>query len=329
MSAHIVAAPGTPAAVTAPAASAFSWSAAAAGVVIASAMSLLLLGFGAAIGLSLADPTERGDDGPSLLAGALYMSLVYLFSIAVGAYFAGRLRPRVSLDEDEARFRDGADGLVTWAGSLLIGAFIAGAALTGAAQTVGSVAMLAAPTAVSVAEPLAEKAADDLLRLPAASGPASDASANAASANAATADSGADADARPAPVTRTSVARDETMGLEPEQREQATRILLRGLIEGELSESDRAYLSRLLEDAYGYDAEQAREAVAARIDAAQAAAAQALEEAQEATAFLGFWSAATLLLAGMAAWFAATLGGSHRDDALAVAAAVVVDDETP
>jgi hypothetical protein len=40
----------------------------------------------------------------------------------------------------------------------------------------------------------------------------------------------------------------------------------------------------------------------------------AWEKARKATALLSFWTIAILLLSGAGAWWAATIGGTHRDD---------------
>src|SRR5687767_822400 len=73
------------------------------GVIVASALSWLLLTFGSAIGLVSVSPyTVTRETGAALtLAAAAWFALTQIYSIAMGGYIAARLRPRHSLVESD------------------------------------------------------------------------------------------------------------------------------------------------------------------------------------------------------------------------------------
>lgn len=313
------------------------WSAVIGGTVIASAMSLMLYAFGASIGLYVAQPWAHSETTTTAIsmAAIIFVALAYLYSMAMGSYFAGRLRPRHSIGTDEARFRDGASGLVVWAASLLIGVVIASNAVIGTvdrAASATSTAMSGISTAVS---PLAQKAVDDLLRAPQTTTTTETAVNNPAPANPAPAPvAEAESEANPAadnaepaatqtPATTpapTTVATQQTTTTETpvlteQQSDQIFRIVARSLSNGEISDADKAYLSTILERKLGYEPEEAANAVNQKLDAAIAETKETLEEAKETTAFAGFWTAVVVLLSALASWWAASLGGAHRDEA--------------
>ena len=71
------------------------WPAILAGAVLATALSLVLLAFGAAFGLSLGSPTVA--EGTSLrwitIAGGIWFVWTAVTSVSAGGYLAGRLAP--------------------------------------------------------------------------------------------------------------------------------------------------------------------------------------------------------------------------------------------
>lgn len=94
-------------------------------------------------------------------------------------------------------------------------------------------------------------------------------------------------------------------------RAEATRILLAATSREGMKADDRGYLARLVASQTGIaqpDAER-------RVDEAVAAATQAVKKARQSAVILGFSIAVSLLLGAAAAWYAATLGGQHRDQA--------------
>jgi hypothetical protein len=77
-----------------------------------------------------------------------------------------------------------------------------------------------------------------------------------------------------------------------------------------LNSDDRAYLSNEIARDTGITPEQAQQ----RVDAAVSDARAAAEKARKAALILGFLTAATLLVSAAGAFFAAGLGGKHRDE---------------
>ncbi len=101
------------------------WAAIIAGAILASAISVVLFQFGAAIGLSAANAmTETGlRSALSAWASGIWIVWVTLVSAMAGGYLAGRMRPRMGdASEHEVEMRDGAHGLLVWALSTLMAA---------------------------------------------------------------------------------------------------------------------------------------------------------------------------------------------------------------
>jgi hypothetical protein len=126
------------------------WAAIIAGAVLAVTLSLVLLTFGSAVGLS-ASSFQPGE-GVSIfwfaIASGIWFIWVAITSFGAGGYLAGRMRRRVggaSVDETEAR--DGAHGLMVWATGALFAALLGASGISGAIGAVGQVAGTAAQTA--------------------------------------------------------------------------------------------------------------------------------------------------------------------------------------
>jgi hypothetical protein len=104
------------------------WRAVIAGAVVASGISLTLLAFGAAIGLSVASssPTWRQSSPWLWLLSGLYLVFVALAGFGFGGFVAGRMRsPSLAPDVPEAEFRDSMHGVCAWALTVLIAAIFA------------------------------------------------------------------------------------------------------------------------------------------------------------------------------------------------------------
>lgn len=99
-----------------------SWGAILAGAVLACAVSVVLLQFGAAVGLSVTD-VVNGDNVISrgrVFGTAFFVLWIQVIASLVGGYFAGRLRTPVTGAKDhEIEIRDGAHGLLVWATATL------------------------------------------------------------------------------------------------------------------------------------------------------------------------------------------------------------------
>ena len=317
------------------------WPAIIAGIVLASGISLLLLTFGSALGLSFTD--FRGREGASpiwiAIAAASWLIWVQVSSFMAGGYATGRLRRRHhDATEDEVDVRDGAHGLLVWAGAMIVGAALAVGGLGAAANAVGSAAATLTNAASNVAGGAAE-ALDpnayfvDTLFRPAPSGDAAavpeatEAPAAATEAPAATTEAPA-AGATPATTTAAPAATTpaaagpaaDASAAAPEDdtatRAEAGRIFARAAM-GELPDTDRTYLAQLVADRTGMSDEEA----AARVAEVEAAMAQAREEAAEAAEaarkagiIAAFITAASFLASAIGAFWAAQKGGQHRDN---------------
>ena len=272
------------------------WAAIIGGIVLASAISLLLLAFGSAVGLSFVNfRTPAGVSAVWVaIAAASWLLWVQISSFMAGGYLAGRMRRRFhDATEHESDVRDGAHGLLVWAGALVIGAIIAvggvGSALTAVGNAVGTATTAASNVAQgAAANPSAGSAiasldpnayfTDTLFRLPQG--------------------------ATPPPGTTVDA------------RAEAGRILATGATTG-VSDADKAYLGQLVAQQTGLPADQATARVddtLKAIDAAKAKAAEAAEAARKTTVLAAFLTAASLLISAVGAYWAAMKGGRHRDE---------------
>jgi hypothetical protein len=109
-----------------------SWAAVIAGAVVTAALSLILLAFGAGMGLSSVSPWGgTGASATAVSRGAiLWLIVMEIVASAIGGYLAGRLRTKwVNVHTDEVYFRDTVHGFLVWAVSVVItGAFLASTA---------------------------------------------------------------------------------------------------------------------------------------------------------------------------------------------------------
>lgn len=253
------------------------WQSIIAGTLIALAISILLITFGTSIGLSVTSATSNDSASVTTisLAGAVWFALVHFHAIGAGSYIAGRLRPRAArLDNDEVTFRDGANGLVVWALSIVVGVMIASSAISTAAKIATGIASNTAAAVVQVAEQSADQAF----------------------------------------ATTNANSTSATPVLTENERKRVVAALQRGLEEGQLTDRDRAYLENMLVRKTGVTPEQAKERFDEVVKPAAKQAATAVEDVRQATALTGFWSVFVMLLSGLAAWWAGAFGGSHRDE---------------
>jgi len=138
------------------------WGAVIAGAIAAVAVSLVLLTFGTAIGLTALSPWTATSTSLKAvgLGAAVWFLLVTLWSFAMGGYLAGRLRHKWSeATISEMQFRDGAHGLIVWALAVLLAAFLAASGVS----AVGGGLLVAAKDAPSAFDPTGV-ATDALLR---------------------------------------------------------------------------------------------------------------------------------------------------------------------
>jgi hypothetical protein len=138
------------------------WTPVLAGALGATALSLILVTFGAAVGLgvSSAAPTWRDASAALWILSGIYLILQAVLSFGFGGYIAGRLRlPLAAGPVDEVETRDGLHGLAVWAIAVVLGGVLA--ALVGA-STINRPSPSSATT--SAAEPLLSYELDRLYR---------------------------------------------------------------------------------------------------------------------------------------------------------------------
>ncbi|MBR0706410.1 MULTISPECIES: hypothetical protein [Bradyrhizobium] len=122
------------------------WTPVIAGALAASALSLILISFAAALGLGVASaaPTWRDASFALWLLSGVFLIFQALISFGCGGYFAGRIRaPYSSVNEDVAT-RDGMHGVASWALAVVIGAVLT--ALVAGAASKPSSSMMQAPS---------------------------------------------------------------------------------------------------------------------------------------------------------------------------------------
>lgn len=267
-------------------ASSIDWAAIIAGAVLATAITFILITFGSAIGLGLASPYEG--EGASLaylaIAAGLWLVWVQVSSFIAGGYLAGRMRRRLfQATPHEVEVRDGCHGLMVWALGVLLGAALAASAVSGVART-GAAAVSAATEAVGTGLAAVAKNADPL-----------------------------------------SYSVDTLFRTDNPQAEQdvaasvaeAGRILTASAARGSISPDDKAYLAQMIATRTGVDqtqAEQRIDQVMASIQSAAAEAKAAADKARHTGVIVAFVTAASLVISAAAAWWAAGLGGRHRDE---------------
>src|SRR5690349_4691780 len=92
-------------------------------------------------------------------------------------------------------------------------------------------------------------------------------------------------------------------------RAEASRMLLAATSRAGMKPDDRGYLARLVANQTGIALPEADR----RVDEAIGAAQLAVKKARQSAVMVGFSIAVSLLLGAAAAWYAACLGGQHRD----------------
>ena len=286
------------------------------GALGAAAMSIVLLAFGSALGLSVVSPYAYAGisaKGAAILA-AVYLAIVMVASFAAGGYIAGRMRtPWRTTDEVEMHFRDGAHGFGVWSLGVLLGAALAASGVGAVVSAAGkaTTAIAAAGTAGAASNPAlgqlslrpTDYAIDRLLA------PAPTAAPAAATAPTMAATPGAAPAAVPTPRSRADLEAP------------IARVFAAGLANPQLDARDRSYLARVVADQTGMsqaDAEKRVDETYADLKAAEQKARDAAETARKTAIIAAFLAAATLAIGCAAACAGAGLGARHRDERTAV-----------
>ena len=285
-------------------ASAVSWAAIFAGAFAAVNASVVLVALGSGFGFASISPWSNS--GASLTAFAvstgIWLIVVQWLSAAMGGYVTGRLRTKwVGTHTHEVFFRDTAHGFVTWAvATVLVAAIVSSAA----SSTLGAGARAVGAVASDTAQIGAQSAGSA-----AASAPGSGASATPGTSPV----GGYDIDLLFRPERSATATASASGG---EARAEATRILVKGLADGDVSAADRTYLAQLVAARTGLsqsDAETRVNDVIAQVKAADARVRQAADTARKAAAAASIFTALSLLIGAFIASVAAALGGRQRD----------------
>lgn len=248
------------------------WQAIFAGVAVASAISIVLLTFGSAIGLTFAGKTSGETFSlAAVIAAVSYVLWVQVSSFMAGAYLTGRMRHRFDdATEHEVDVRDGAHGLIVWAGAVLLGAYLA-------ASGFGA--------ALNAAENIAKDAAQI-------------------------------ASANPTVYYTDMLLRSEANSPSQQRSDEVARILFK-TINGKISKVDQDYLALVVAKQAVISPADATTRVAdilVQTDAAKVEATKIAERARKIAILSAFIAAATLLVSAAAAYWAAGMGGNHRDE---------------
>jgi len=154
-----------------------SWPAIAAGAVTAAALTLILIAFGAGLGLSAVSPwSGSGVSATTFKVGSgIYLLVVAVMASSIGGYLAARLRTRwTGLHTNEVFFRDTAHGLITWAFATVISAAVLGSVTSNIASGAAAGVSAGATQAAAQASP-SDLAVDTLFRPDPAAAPAASA----------------------------------------------------------------------------------------------------------------------------------------------------------
>lgn len=272
------------------------WAAILAGGVLALAISVLLISFGAGLGLSLTSP-YRGEGVSAAwvaIAAGIWFAWVMVSGFGAGGYLAGRMRRRAGdATAAEVEARDAMHGLMVWATGLVAGAVLAAMGV-GGLMTAGSAAV---GKGIDVATEAASSDyfANLMLR-------------------------GAILDPAVQPTDGTAPTPTQAAAtVDPAVQSQIAAILVRNAASAEMSGRDSSYLAQVVAANTDLNPTEARarvDEVNAEIAKARADALAAVEKARVAAVVFGFIAAATLLIGAIAAFFAAAAGGRHRDAGL-------------
>ena len=262
------------------------WGAVIAGVIFATAISVVLLAFGSGLGLAFTSLSTKSYAVGAGIGAALWFIWVEVSSFMAGGYLAGRLRKSfTSASEHETEVRDGSHGLLVWAGCVVLGAFLAlsgaGALINSAGNVVKAAGEVAAPASKEAAPLATQYYADSLLR--------------------------------PGTQTAPQAGADRV-----QLTTEISTIFGRSTLSSPTDE-DKTYLAQLVANKAGVPPDEAKSRVDktyAALEKAKSDVAQAAETARRISVIGAFLLAASLLISAAASFWAASMGGRHKDDSV-------------
>jgi hypothetical protein len=285
--------------------SAVAWGAIIAGAVIAAALSAMLVSAGTGLGFLAISPWQQdGASAKTLAIGTIvWLLITQIIAYGIAGYVTGRLRTKwTDAAVDEVHFRDTAHGFLVWALSAVIWFVLVGSS---AMSAISGTAKVGA-TAVGAASGGAVAAAGSAM---------SGQGGQSGQGSGMSMDYFTDTLLRPADPTQAQAGANPA-----DTRAEITRILTRSAANGQMSDTDRDYLTKLVAQRTGVDQATAQQRITQVTDQAKQAAQQAEQKAREAAdqarkaaALLSLWVFASLLIgAFICSWFA-TVGGRARD----------------
>lgn len=270
-----------------------SWAAVLAGAVAIVVVTLVMMAFGTGLGFAAVSPwPNSGLSGRSLtVMAAVWLVIVQWLSALMGGYLSGRLRSRwEGVQGREVYFADSAHGFLAWSIATILGFLLVGAT---------------AAHMISNAENIAASATQEQTASATGGGTGAGMEHNALNPMSYYVDS----------LFR-SEHPDATMpGVDV--RGESERILLSGLKNGNVSNTDQDYLTRLVEARTGLppaDAQRRVTDVLTRAKGDEAKMRQVADDARRATASFSIYAFLSMLVGAFIASVAAALGGRHRDE---------------
>jgi hypothetical protein len=250
-----------------------SWAAVLAGAIASCALTLVLLSFGAGLGLSAVSPWSNSGVSATTfeVATGLYFIVMAMISSAVGGYLAGRLRNRwIGVQAPEVLFRDTAHGFLAWALASVLGAILLASPATSLLSSATSGAMQSASSSQTTG-PM-DGYVDTLLR-----------------------------PNNPTP---------ENTANNGELRRELSRLLTADFRNGsEPSAADRSYVAKVVAARTGLSPADADKRVGDVINQIKTD----LDKARKAAMKLAIWLTLSLFIGAFSAALAATEGGGLRD----------------
>jgi hypothetical protein len=266
--------------------SAISWPAIFGGAIVAASTTLVLVLVGSGLGFALVSPWPNGGASATAftVVAGIWLIVIQWLSAGLGGYITGRLRTKwVRIHTHEVFFRDTAHGLLAWGLATVVGAMLVASAGSSAIGTgtraAASVTAGIAQGAGSAAGPLAQQQAYDVDGLFRGQKP-------------------------------------DLAASEANVRGETTRILARGLANGDVPSADRDYLTTVVADRTGLshdDAQKRVDDVIAQEKAAEGKVRQAADAARKSAAAFAIFTAISMLIGAFIACAAAAFGGSLRD----------------
>jgi hypothetical protein len=253
-----------------------SWPAIVAGAIVALALTLVLVTFGTALGLTAVSPWAGSGVSATTfkIASGLYLIVIAMIASSVGGYLAGRLRSGwTGVRRDEVYFRDTAHGFIAWALASVLGAAVLATPATSLLAGMATGASQGAASAAAQQSGPMDGYVDTLFRAQAAptAGPANN---------------------------------------QADSRGEIVRLFTRSFRDGgDLKPADREYAAGMVAARTGLSQPDAEKRVNEVVTQVKADA----DAARKATAALAYWLTASLLLGAFCASLAATEGGGLRD----------------